>query len=180
MSEKITLARPYAEAVFRLAQESKALKKWSGMLEFVSAVAMDSQVARLATDPRVERDRFTRMLLDICGKNLNKEGENFLRVLQENRRLELLPEIAQLFEKLRAEAEGRIEARVVSAFEIKAEQQKKIAAALKARFGREVDLVATVDPALIGGIIIRAGDLVIDGSVQGRLRALVSHLNRQR
>jgi F-type H+-transporting ATPase subunit delta len=178
MSEKITLARPYAEAVFRLAEENKALKKWSEMLEFVTAVATDEQVARLATDPRIDHDRFTRMLLDICGKKLSKEGANFLQVLQQNRRLDLLPEITQLFEKLRAEAEGRIEAQVISAFEMKAEQLKKIAVALKARLGREVDLVATVDTSLIGGIIIRAGDLVIDGSVQGRLRALASHLNR--
>lgn len=178
MSENITLARPYAEAAFRLAQDSKALKPWSEMLGLAAAVAKDAQVARLAMDPRVARERFTQLFLDICGKALSKEGANFIRVLQDNRRIALLPEIAQLFEVLRAEAEGRVEAQVISAFEITPEQLKKISAALKKKFGRDVDVVTRVDTALVGGMIIRAGDVVIDGSVRGKLLALASHLNR--
>ncbi len=90
----------------------------------------------------------------------------------------LLPEIAALYEALRAQAEGRVEAEVVSASEVTAAQLKDIAAALKKRLGRDIDLSTRIDPALIGGIVIRAGDLVIDGSVQGKLRALATHLNR--
>ena len=178
MSENITLARPYAEAAFGLAQDNKALKRWSEMLALAAAVATDAQVARLAMDPRVARERFTQLFLDICGKALSKEGANFIRVLQDNRRIALLPEIAQLFEARRAEAEGRIEAQVISAFAMTPEQTSKIAAALKKKFGREVSVTSSVDAALIGGMIIRAGDVVIDGSVRGKLRALASHLNR--
>jgi F-type H+-transporting ATPase subunit delta len=178
MSENITLARPYAEAAFQLAQDSKALKQWSEMLALSAAVAADPRVARLAVDPRVARERFTQLFLDICGKALSKEGANFIRVLQDNRRIALLPEIAQLFEARRAEAEGRIEAQVVSAFAITPEQTGKIATALKKKFGREVSVTTSVDAALIGGMIIRAGDVVIDGSVRGKLLALASHLNR--
>lgn len=204
MSENITLARPYAEAAFSLAQDNKALKSWSEMLVLAAAVATDPQVARLAQDPRVARERFTQLFLDICGdaqgsasvagapsgeaktarrtpvatKALSKEGANFIRVLQDNRRIALLPEIAQLFEARRAEAEGRIEAQVISAFAITPEQTGKIAAALKKKFGREVSVTSNVDATLIGGMIIRAGDVVIDGSVRGKLLALASHLNR--
>ncbi len=178
MSENITLARPYAEAAFGLAQDNQALKQWSEMLALAAAVATDAQVARLAMDPRVARERFTQLFLDICGKALSKEGANFIRVLQDNRRIALLPEIAQLFEARRAEAEGRIEAQVISAFAMTPEQTSKIAAALKKKFGREVSVTSSVDAALIGGMIIRAGDVVIDGSVRGKLRALASHLNR--
>ena len=178
MSENITLARPYAEAAFQMAQGAQALKQWSEMLALAATVATDTEIARLAVDPRVARARFTQLFLDICDTALTKEGANFIRVLQENRRLHLLPDIVRLFEQRRADAEGRIEAQVISAFDITPEQLKKIAAALKAKLGREVDVVSSVDAALVGGIIIRAGDLVIDGSVRGKLRALASHLNR--
>lgn len=178
MSENITLARPYAEAAFRLAQDNKALQQWSGMLALAAAVAADPRVARLAVDPRVARARFTQLFLDICGKALSKEGANFIRVLQDNRRIGLLPQIARLFEARRAEAEGRIDAQVISAFAMTPEQTSKIAAALKKKFGREVSVTTSVDTALIGGMIIRAGDVVIDGSVRGKLLALASHLNR--
>ena len=204
MSENVTLARPYAEAAFRLAQDNKALKQWSEMLALAAAVSADAQIARLAMDPRVARERFTRLFLDICGdaqgsasvagapsgeantarrtpvatKALSKEGANFIRVLQDNRRIALLPEIAQLFEARRAEVEGRIEAQVISAFAITPEQLKKISAALKKKFGRDVSVVTSVDASLVGGMIIRAGDVVIDGSVRGKLLALASHLNR--
>jgi F-type H+-transporting ATPase subunit delta len=178
MSENITLARPYAEAAFRLAAETKSLKPWSDMLGLAASVAADPQIARLAVDPRVARERFTQLFLDICGTGLSKEGANFIRVLQDNRRLGLLPEIAQLFEKQRALVEGRIEAQVISAFELTNDQLKKISAALKAKLGRDIDVVTRVDTSLVGGVIIRAGDLVIDGSVRGKLHALASHLNR--
>ena len=178
MTERTTLARPYAEAVFRLARERKTLKTWSEMLQLVAAVAADSQVAALVDNPRVARERFVAFFLDVCGKKLDKDAANFIRLLSENHRLLLLPEIAALYETLRAQDEGRIEAEVVSASAVSATQLKDIAAALKKRLGRDIDLSTRIDPALIGGIVIRAGDLVIDGSVRGKLRALATHLNR--
>jgi F-type H+-transporting ATPase subunit delta len=178
MTERITLARPYAEAVFRLAREHKTLKAWSEMLQLAAAVAVDPQVATLTENPRVPRERFVAFFLDVCGKKLDKDAANFIRLLSENHRLMLLPEIATLYETLRAQTEGRVEAEVVSASEVSAAQLKDIAAALKKRLGRDIDLSTRIDPELIGGIVIRAGDLVIDGSVQGKLRALATHLNR--
>jgi F-type H+-transporting ATPase subunit delta len=166
MTERATLARPYAEAVFRLASEHKALKPWSEMLQLAVAVMQDPQVAALVENPRVPRVRFIEFFLDVCGKRLDKGGANFIRLLSENHRLPLLPEIAALYEALRAGAENRIEAEVISAYEVSETQLKAIAGALKRRLG------------LVGGIVIRAGDLVIDGSVQGKLHALATHLNR--
>ncbi len=177
MAEKQTAARPYAEAVFALAQEHNALKAWSEMLTLLAAVARDERIQRLAGDPRIERARLFALLLDIGGKNLTAEGANFLRLLVENRRLTLLPEIAAIYESLKAEAEARVEASVTSAFPLEAAQLKTLEQGLKRRFGREVHLTATVDASLVGGVVIRAGDLVIDGSVRGRLTGLATELS---
>jgi len=194
MAEKQTAARPYAEAVFALAQERKALKDWSGMLALLAAVAQDANIQRLAHDPRVERARLLALLLDIAGdvqgrtsvagdrtsgatKNINAEGANFVRLLVENRRLTLLPEIAAIYESLKAEAEARVEASVTSAFPLDAAQLKTLEQGLQRRFGRAVHLTATVDASLVGGVVIRAGDLVIDGSVRGRLTGLATELS---
>jgi len=175
--ERRTLARPYAEAVFRLALERKTLKAWSEMLQLAATLAADPQVAALTDNPRVPRERFVAFFLDVAGKKLDKDAANFIRLLSENHRLALLPEIASLYELLRAQTEGRVEAEVISASVVSDAQLKDIAAALKKRLGRDIDLSTRIDPALIGGIVIRAGDLVIDGSVQGKLRALATHLN---
>ncbi len=175
--ERRTLARPYAEAVYRLAQERKTLKVWSEMLQLAAAVAADPQVAALIDNPRVARERFVEFFLDVGGKKFDKDAANFIRLLSENHRLVLLPEITALYELLRAQSEGRVEAEVISATAVSDAQLKDIGAALKKRLGRDIDLSTRIDPALIGGIVIRAGDLVIDGSVQGKLRALATHLN---
>lgn len=177
MAEKQTAARPYAEAVFALAKERNALKDWSGTLALLAAVAQDANIQRLAADPRVERARLLGLLLDIGGKNLAAEGANFLRLLVENRRLTLLPEIAAIYESLKAEAEARVEATVTSAFPLEPAQLKTLEQGLKRRFGRAVHLTATVDANLVGGVVIRAGDLVIDGSVRGRLTGLATELS---
>ncbi len=136
MSEHSTLARPYAEAVFRLAKERNELDKWSGMLGLAATVAADAQLAALSDDPRVSRARFTQLFLDVCGRGLTQDGANFVRLLQENRRIGVLPEIARQFEQLKADAEGRVDAEVVSAFDLEPAQLKTIAAALKKKLGR--------------------------------------------
>ena len=178
MTERTTLARPYAEAVFRLARERKTLKAWSEMLQLAAAVAADPKITALIDNPRVPRNRFVDFFLDVGGKKLDQDAANLVRLLSDNHRLALLPEIAALYEALRAQAENRVEAEVVSAAAINETQLKDIAAALKKRLGRDIDLHTRIDPSLVGGIVIRAGDLVIDGSVQGKLRLLATHLNR--
>ena len=178
MAERQTLARPYAEAVFELAKGRDALTTWSAMLSFIATVAADENMQRLAGDPRVDRARFLELFLSVCGQNINDEGANFARLLVEYRRLSLLPEIISQFEALRAEAEARVEATVTSAFTLEPEQLKTLREALKRKLGREVNLTAQVDKTLMGGIVIRAGDLVIDGSVRGRLAELATHLSQ--
>ena len=135
MAEKNTLARPYAQAVFALARETKALDEWSKMLQLTAAVAMDEHMAALIDNPRIPRERLTGLFLDVLGQNLHKDGANLIRLLIANRRLALLPEIAQLFEQLKAEAEKVIEAEIISAYPVSPEQIKKISAALAKRLG---------------------------------------------
>jgi F-type H+-transporting ATPase subunit delta len=178
MSEKSTLARPYAEAAFDLARQRQELKQWSTMLGLAAGVAGDPQMAALLDNPRLPRERVTQMFLDVCGDRLDPQGVNFIRLLRANGRLALLPEIAAQFELLKAEAERRVDAEVTAAFALTPEQIAGITGALKQRLGRDVNVVSKVDESLVGGVVIRAGDLVIDGSVHGQLRALTSHLNR--
>lgn len=176
MSERMTLARPYAEAVFDLAQERGKLVDWSAMLRFLAVAMQDEQLAAIVANPRVGAERVTQLIFDLGKKYLDKDGQNFVRLLISNHRLSLMPEIAQLFEQLRAEAERSVDVDIISALALSDAQLKKIGAALKKRLNREVRLNPRIDPKLVGGMIIRAGDFVIDGSVVGRLRALSSYL----
>jgi F-type H+-transporting ATPase subunit delta len=178
MSELITLARPYASAAFELANEQKQYDHWSEMLAFMAAVAHDGTMRAVLDSPRLGEEQAAELFISVCAKRIDDQGRNFIRLLAENRRLTLLPEIAALFEFMRREAEGKIDAEVVSAKEISKEQIAAIAKALKARLGREVNLTARTDESLLGGAVIRAGDLVIDGSIRGslnRLSTVLSH-----
>ena len=176
MAEIQTLARPYAEAVFELAQSRQALTTWSEMLAFITAVAGDENMQRLASDPRVNRGRFLDLFLGLGGENINAEGANFIRLLVENHRLNLLPEIVEQYEARKTEAEARVAVTVVSAFPLEATQIQSLSEALKRKLGREVNLTIEVDKTLMGGIVIRTGDLVIDGTVRGRLADLATYL----
>lgn len=178
MAERLTAARPYAVAVFELAQVRAELKAWSQTLAVAAAVATDAAMMRLAFDPRVSRRELAEVFTDVCKKAgaASAEASNLFQLLIENRRLTLLPEIARLYEELRGAAEGTIEAEVVSAVALSVAQQAAMAAGLKQRLQREVKLHTRIDPALVGGAVIRAGDLVIDGSVRGRLERLAAEL----
>lgn len=178
MAETKTLARPYAEAVFTLAKEGDELQKWSEMLRLLTEVTTDDRIASLTEDPRVTKEYLTGLLLDIGGDRLNEDGKNLIRVLVENGRVALLPYMAMQFEQFKADTEGIVEVEAVSAFELGGAQMKNIEHAMKRRLGRDVKLMGRVDKSLIGGVTIRVGDLVIDGSVTGRLRELASQLNR--
>jgi F-type H+-transporting ATPase subunit delta len=174
--ERTTIARPYAEAIFARARETDKLDLWSEMLAFLKTVVTDSHMLGMIASPKVGRERLARLLLEIVGGRMSDEGENLVRILTENRRLELLPEIAALFEDLKAEAESAIDVHVVAAYAVNAAEKRRLTEALKVRLGREVRLTTEKDTALIGGAVIRAGDLVIDGSIQGRIRQLATEL----
>ena len=172
MAEKSTIARPYAEAVFALAKEQSQLKQWSDTLNAAAIVTTNADMQAMISNTNVDKAQLANLILDVCGSKFSAEGKNLVKLLAENRRLPMLDEIAAQYEELRAEEEKTIDAEVVAPFEVSAAQQKQIAEKLKARLGREVTLSCRVDPTLLGGAIIKAGDLVIDGSTKGQIQKL--------
>jgi F-type H+-transporting ATPase subunit delta len=172
MAEKATIARPYAKAAFESARQHHALEKWSAVLAIASSVVQDERVAPLLSSPRVKPEELSGLIGDIAGQSLDEQTRNFLATLADNRRLALLPEIAAMYETLRAEAENTADVQVVSAVELSDAQKQRLAAALKKRLQRDVRLHCEVDASLIGGAIVRAGDFVIDGSLKARLDRL--------
>lgn len=178
MSELTTAARPYAKAVFEMAQDAGTLPQWSAQLAAMSAVVAAEGSASLLSHPRMTKEQKAQAFSDVAGTAINDEGRNLLKVLAENDRFTLLPEIATLFEQLKAEAQGSVDVEITSAMEMTDDQQQAIAAALQKRLGREIKLTANIDPSLMGGAIIRAGDLVIDGSIQSRLKDMKAALAR--
>jgi F-type H+-transporting ATPase subunit delta len=176
MSQALTLARPYARAAFGIARDEAALAPWSQALGFAAQVAVDPRVAHLLGDPKLGNADAAALLSPADGRDAGASFARFLALLADNRRLALLPEIAGLYEQLRNEAERVVKATVTSATALPASELEGIKAALKRRFGREVEVETAIDPALIGGAVIDAGDVVIDGSLKGKLERLQSAL----
>lgn len=176
MADRATIARPYARAAFAHAREAKDLAAWSKLLGSTADAVSHPQVQRLLGHPLVTGEQLVGLLVEASKKAAGAQGRNFLMTLAENRRLGLLPEIAAQFEVLRAEVEGVIDVEVIAAREIAAPQKKRLESALEKRLGREVRMQVRLDDTLIGGAIVRAGDLVIDGSLKGRLARLSSAL----
>jgi F-type H+-transporting ATPase subunit delta len=176
MAEPVTVARPYAEAAFRLALEGSQLAQWSDMLALVEAVVRDEQVAARIGDPNVEEQALESFILGTLGDRLDGHGRNLVQVLVTNGRLDLLPHIRALFEELKREHEGVLEATVISALPMSDDQVKPLLAALEKKFGRKVTAQVEVDPELIGGARIVVGDKVIDATVRGRLDAMATAL----
>ncbi len=172
------LARPYARAVFALAQEAGDLAGWSEQLQLLAAVAADHRVHAAITAPRVSRQERGEALLKVVGDKLTEGATNLVRLLATNGRLELLPELASQYERLRRDAEGQVEAHVRSAAALTPEQEERLAERLRKRLQRQVTLHCEVDESLLGGAVVRAGDLVIDGSLKGRLDRLATRLAR--
>jgi F-type H+-transporting ATPase subunit delta len=169
MADFTTAARPYAKAVFELAQESNQFDAWSGRLAFWNALVSNPEMAqRLEAPGLTHRDR-AGMIEAVAGDDMDDNSRNFIRLLSENNRLGLIPDMQGIYEQLRAEAEGEIEATVTSAFELTDSQSQRIIDALSKRLDRKVRIVNVIDKDLIGGAVIRAGDLVIDGSLKGRV-----------
>ena len=178
MAEPITIARPYAEAVFGLAKERDELDKWSGMLEFVVSVFQDPQVTAALANPKVTSADAEGMLLAICGERIDGPVRNLIQVLVKNGRLDVLPEIRELFDALKSEDEGVIEASISSAFPLEAAQLERIVALLGKRYQKKVSPAVAVDPELIGGVKITVGDKVLDASVRGRLQNMAAALTK--
>jgi F-type H+-transporting ATPase subunit delta len=171
MSEPLTLARPYARAAFETARAHNALAAWSGNLRFAAQAMADARVRSLAGDPRLSQAELVGLLLP-PGESADAPFAAFLGLLVENRRVDLLADVAALFEEFKRESERTIRVTLRSASEIPAPQAEAIKVALKKRFAREIELEQRIDPAVIGGAVIDAGDVVIDGSVRGRLERL--------
>jgi F-type H+-transporting ATPase subunit delta len=172
MSELSTLARPYAEAVFRIAQGENDLAGWSARVQSLALIVSDAQLSRLISDPAVSAEQVASLVIEVAGSDLGTSGANFVHVLAENDRLSLLPEISAQFEALKANAEGTLEATITSAQELTQAQIDDLVAGLKAKFNRAVNVQVAVDPELIGGAVVAIGDQVIDGSVKGRLQRM--------
>ena len=172
MAEKSTIARPYAEAVFQTAEAGKQLKEWSAMLQTIAMITADADMQSLIGNTSVSKEQVAQLIIEIAGDVMNESGVNLVKLLAENRRLNVVAEIVEQYETLKADAEKTVEAEIVSAHEVSDAQQTMIAEKLKARLGREVSLKCRVDESLMGGAIIKAGDMVIDGSVSGQLNKL--------
>ena len=176
MSELATLARPYAAAVFKRAKETHATAKWSQSLAFMSAVLMNKDISVVVDNPKVNKQRLLELMLDICQGHINDENENFLKLLINNNRLNLLTSIAKLFEAYKAEDEGYIDVEVISAYSLSKEAKHDLTTTLEKTLGKKIHMNVTVDKSLIGGVLVRAGDKVIDGSIRGRLQQLAKRL----
>lgn len=176
MAEAISVARPYALAAFDEASKLGDLKGWSDLLQAAAHAAAHPEVRALITSPRVLRSQIEGLMLALLGGKASVAGQNFIRLLVESQRLILLPEIAAMFEAMRAEAEKSVDVLVASAFELDETQKQKIVAAMKKRMGREIRLSCNVDRGLLGGIVIRTGDKVIDGSARTHLSGLANAL----
>lgn len=177
MAERTTLARPYAEAVFRLASESSSLQRWSDVLGYYAVAVADKNLAFALGDPRITGEQVDELMASLLA-DVSEQEQALLVMLRENGKLQLLPEISVLFNEQRASAEGTIDASVISAFALDEAQVTSLAKMLKKELDRDVNISASVDPSIIGGVIIRAGDTVIDGSVAGSLQNLTSYLTR--
>jgi len=178
MAESVTIARPYAEAAFKLAREKNQLEAWSQMLRLLDLVMQDASVARSISDPNVSSERLQGLILGVCGEQLDGAGRNFVQVLEHNNRLSLLPEIRAMFEALRLEHEGVLEAEIQSAFAIDDAQVAQLVKKLEGKYKRKVRARVSVDAKLIGGIKIVVGDKVVDATVRGKLDAMSAALIR--
>lgn len=177
MAENVTIARPYAEAIFALADAGGALGRWSQTLAVMAAVAANPELRTASGDPNLSADQVYGLFAGACG-DLATEAQNLLRVLIENGRVATLPEIRDIYEELKNEREGVVEALITSAYPLDSGQLSALVAELEQRFKRKVKSQVDVDATLIGGVRMQVGDEVIDGSVRGKLAAMAVALTR--
>jgi F-type H+-transporting ATPase subunit delta len=177
MAELSTVARPYAKAAFEYAQQTGKVADWSAMLGFAAQLAADADFADYLSRPTLTAAQQGELFLQAAGNAIDAEGRNFITHVIAHKRLAALPAISSLFDALKAEAEKAADVEVTSAFSLSDAQQSALAAELTRKLGRQVKLTTLVDSSLIGGVVVRSGDLVIDGSVRGKLSKLAATLN---
>lgn len=175
MAENVTLARPYAEAAFQLARANNALGPWQQALDRMAAVAADAQMVECIGNPRLQSSQVAQLFLDVVG-SVTAEQQNFVRLLVDNERLQVLPEIRELYVELKNGQEGVQEADIASAFPLDDATLKNLVAELETRFKCKIQATVSLDPELIGGVRIAVGDQVIDASVRGKLAAMATAL----
>ncbi len=173
MAETITIARPYAKAVFENARQNSSIPEWSETLATLAAVSDNDEAETLLQHPGVTAAEKASLVVELSGGKLSESAQNFVHTLAENKRLTLLKDIQSLFEHYRSQLESTVDVSVETAFEIDEGLQQKLAGALQQKLDRKVTLQTTLNKALIGGVIVRAGDTVIDASVRGKLAKLV-------
>ncbi len=178
MTDFTTAARPYANAVYDLAHETSALDSWSDALANLANVVADAQMKLALDDPELGSGQKAELILQVLGDKLNQQQQNLVKLMAENGRLKIMQDVQQQFEIARARAENKIEAQVVSAFELSPEQTSELVNTLKNKLGCDVTLTATVDESLIGGVVIKAGDTIIDASMKSQLESLALSLGR--
>lgn len=178
MADFTTAARPYAKAVYELASESNSIDSWGDALANLAGVVNDSQIAEMLSSPDMSKQQKGELVIQVMGDNLNQQQQNMVKLMAENSRLALMSDVLEQFEVARAKAENKIEAEVVSAFELSAEQTDELINTLKNKLGCDVTLTTTVDESLIGGVIIKAGDTIIDASMKSQLDSLALSLAR--
>ncbi len=176
MTELATLARPYAEAAFKRAKEVGAAGIWSDSLSFLALVVQDKELQAVIDNPRVTKEQLTQLMLDICQGHIHDEAEDFLKILIENDRLKLVPQIAEIYEQYRADDEGYVNVELYSAYAITKEEQKKIVKSLEKLLHKKVNASVNVQKDLIGGVVAKAGDKVVDFSISGQLHQLAKRL----
>lgn len=177
MAELSTLARPYAKAAFQAAVDAGELQAWSDMLVTASEVTLNPEMAKVLSNPGLTGQQQAQTLIDVCGDKLNAAGQNLVNVLAENKRISLLPQILEQFEHLKAELEKAVDVEIISAYAVSDESKQKLTDALKAKLAKDVRVTTTIDESLVGGAIIRAGDMVIDGTLRGKLAKLAEAMN---
>ena len=177
MQEQLTLARPYAQAAFEYARDESALSQWSEALSFLSALVADAELRRVINDPRVGRQRLLALLFDLGGARFAPAFKNFIKILTAAQRLNVVSEITQRFEQHRADAVNVAPAEIVTAYPLDVAEEARITSAVEKRLGKKVLIKQRIDPALIGGAVIRVGDTVYDVSLKGGLNQLANLFN---
>jgi F-type H+-transporting ATPase subunit delta len=178
MSEFTTAARPYANAVYDIAQETKTLGIWGDALTNLAVLISDAQMSKLLDNPELGKAQKGELIIQILGDKLTEQQKSLVKLMAENSRLKLMPAVREQFEVARAKAENKVDAQVVSAFELTAKQTSDLVNTLKNKLGCEITLTTSIDESLIGGVIIKAGDTIIDASMKSQLESLALSLGR--
>ncbi|TPE55232.1 F0F1 ATP synthase subunit delta [Maribrevibacterium harenarium] len=177
MAEVKTVARPYAKAAFEVASEQGSVAQWANMLDILADATKQPKLAAALQNPAFSAQEKASALAQVCEEAVTEQGKAYLLSLAENKRLLLLPAIAELFTQFKLNFEKAVDVNVTSAFPLSTEQEQALAASLSKKLDREVNLTSVTDAALIGGVIIRTGDLIIDGSVRGKIAKLAEAIN---